>query len=542
MDVACEMEVELLHGDHLRVAAAGSAALDAKSRALRRLAQASNDVLAEVGAEGLHEADRGGALALAQRRRRNARHDNVLSVRAVLQAIEDAQLHLGLVAAVGLELAREDGHLCGEAGDRLWRLAAGNVNVARHRAQQRQRQRRERPGGLGLLSLGSRDGVTHEHGHGHGAHTSRHRRDHGRDGLSALKVDVAHQALAGLLAGIVDGVHAAVDDHCARLEPLALDKAGLADGGDEDVGLLDNAGQVGRLGVADGHRGVGPEQQLGHGAADDVAAAEHNGVLAGQLHARLLQQVHASVRRAADDRRLVFGLLREQADVGGVEAVHILGRIDEVDEGVLVNRVLRVQRQLHQDAVHVVVFVQVANGVHDLKLGRLVAQMLVLNDDADLLTRLDLLADVDGGVIAIADLHDHQLRRGVRARLEGIDVSLDRVLEGRRDGLAVDDCSHGFAESRGVRRKGGNAEVVRVVVGKHAAGVRGCGTEQRLQQHRGKRANVCTQRQSQGGKPSQRFAQRLLWQSHVSEKLFVASATVMQEKQFRSALLFCEFR
>jgi hypothetical protein len=67
-----QMQVELLHGNDLAVAAAGCATLDAKGWALRRLADAGEGDLAEVGAKGLREADGGRRLALAEGRGRDA--------------------------------------------------------------------------------------------------------------------------------------------------------------------------------------------------------------------------------------------------------------------------------------------------------------------------------------------------------------------------------------------------------------------------------------------------------------------------------------
>ena len=54
MHVACEVEVEVLHGDDLRVAAAGRAALDPEDRSERRFAQTQNRLRAD-GAEHLRE-------------------------------------------------------------------------------------------------------------------------------------------------------------------------------------------------------------------------------------------------------------------------------------------------------------------------------------------------------------------------------------------------------------------------------------------------------------------------------------------------------
>ena len=65
VEVAGEMEVDVLHRHDLGIAAAGRAALHAEGRAEARLAQAQHRLLADV-VERVGEADRGGGLALAR--------------------------------------------------------------------------------------------------------------------------------------------------------------------------------------------------------------------------------------------------------------------------------------------------------------------------------------------------------------------------------------------------------------------------------------------------------------------------------------------
>ena len=103
VDVAGEVEVEVLHRHDLRVAAAGRAALDAEDRPERRLAQAEDRPLADL-AEPLRERDGRRRLALARRRGRDRRDVDDLRVGPVAEALEGRQLDLGLVAAVQLDL------------------------------------------------------------------------------------------------------------------------------------------------------------------------------------------------------------------------------------------------------------------------------------------------------------------------------------------------------------------------------------------------------------------------------------------------------
>ena len=90
VEVAVEVEVDLLHRHDLGVAAAGAAALDPEHRAHRGLAQAQHHVLADL-AQALRERDRGGGLALAGLRRRDRRGDDQLAVGPVGQPVEDRE-------------------------------------------------------------------------------------------------------------------------------------------------------------------------------------------------------------------------------------------------------------------------------------------------------------------------------------------------------------------------------------------------------------------------------------------------------------------
>ena len=133
VDVAGEVQVEVLHREELRVAAAGGAALDAEDRAEGGLAQGEHRVHAD-GVHRLGEADGGDRLALAQRRRRDGRDVDDLAVGLVLEAVEDGHVvDLGLVATVELQLVLEDAGLLGDRLDGLHGGGLGDLDVARHR-------------------------------------------------------------------------------------------------------------------------------------------------------------------------------------------------------------------------------------------------------------------------------------------------------------------------------------------------------------------------------------------------------------------------
>ena len=116
--VAGQVEVEVLHRQHLAVAAAGRAALDPEDRPERRLADRADGPLPDR-VERHREADRDQRFPLAERRRRDPGHVDVAAVRAVLDALPDApSIDLGDVPAVRLKLVVEDAERRGDLGDR----------------------------------------------------------------------------------------------------------------------------------------------------------------------------------------------------------------------------------------------------------------------------------------------------------------------------------------------------------------------------------------------------------------------------------------
>ena len=132
VDVAREVEVQVLHRDDLREPAAGRAALDAEHRAERWLAQAEQRVLADLP-EALRERHGGGGLALPRLGRRNAGHAHELAVGRVAQAVEHPERHLRLVAPVGLELVGLQPGALGDRVDRLKLRLLRDLETALHR-------------------------------------------------------------------------------------------------------------------------------------------------------------------------------------------------------------------------------------------------------------------------------------------------------------------------------------------------------------------------------------------------------------------------
>ena len=131
VDVAGQVEVEVLHRDDLAVAAAGRSALDAEDRSERRLADVDRRPLADE-VEALGQPDRGRRLALAQRRRRDRGDDHVLASRALgLEPPDRLERDLGLGRPVQLELVIGDPEVARHVDDRTRRDGSGDLEIGR---------------------------------------------------------------------------------------------------------------------------------------------------------------------------------------------------------------------------------------------------------------------------------------------------------------------------------------------------------------------------------------------------------------------------
>ena len=105
VEIAGKMQVDVLHGHDLGIAAARRAALDPETGAERGLAQARDGLFAEP-IQRVGEAHGGGGLALAGGGRADRGHEDQPAVRFILQAVDVVQRELGLVVSVRREVLR----------------------------------------------------------------------------------------------------------------------------------------------------------------------------------------------------------------------------------------------------------------------------------------------------------------------------------------------------------------------------------------------------------------------------------------------------
>ena len=135
VNVAGEMEIELLHRNDLAVAAACRAALDAERGPLAGLANASEHLLAQVRAQRLAEADGGGGLSLAQRRGRDRGYHDIFSVGRILQPVANGEVYFGFGLAVEIQFFGKDAGLGCDLIDGKGRGGLRDFDIAGHTRQ-----------------------------------------------------------------------------------------------------------------------------------------------------------------------------------------------------------------------------------------------------------------------------------------------------------------------------------------------------------------------------------------------------------------------
>ena len=129
VDVAGEVEVDVLHRDHLGIAAAGCAALDAKDGAQGRLTEAEHGLFAQ-GAQGVGQAHAGGGLALAGGGGADGGDQDHLALLGGV--LGQMMVDFGLVAAVGDDVGLVQAQLGGDFSDGAQGSFLCNLDVRLH--------------------------------------------------------------------------------------------------------------------------------------------------------------------------------------------------------------------------------------------------------------------------------------------------------------------------------------------------------------------------------------------------------------------------
>ena len=172
------------------------------------------------------------------------------------------------------------------------------------------------------------------------------------------------------------------------------------------------------------------EQQQCHGLPDDVATAEHHGLLALERDALPLEQFDAPERRAGHQGGAA---LHQQPDVVRMEAVDILRRIDGVEDALLgVLAHARGQRRLDQDGVDGLIRIEPAHERQGFVQGGRVVETKQLGAAPGIADRLDLVANVDFRRGIAPGQHHAQPRRAAVALGERAQCAAQRLRESVR--------------------------------------------------------------------------------------------------------------
>ncbi len=130
MEVAREMQVDILHGDHLGIAASRRSPLDAENGAQRRLPQGHHHILPSQG-QRVSQTDGGSGLPFARRSGIDSRHQDELS-RLMGSFGEQVVVHLRLVLPIGLQMILADPQCLGHIRDPLGFSSLCDLNVCEH--------------------------------------------------------------------------------------------------------------------------------------------------------------------------------------------------------------------------------------------------------------------------------------------------------------------------------------------------------------------------------------------------------------------------
>ena len=130
VEVPGKVEVDVLHGHHLGIAAPGGAALYAEDGAQRGFPQGNQRILPQA-AEGVGEPDGGGGLALSGGGGVDGGDQDQLTL-APRALLEEAGVYLGLVIAVELQVLGIDAGGGGDLRDRAHLAGLGDLDVGRN--------------------------------------------------------------------------------------------------------------------------------------------------------------------------------------------------------------------------------------------------------------------------------------------------------------------------------------------------------------------------------------------------------------------------
>ena len=191
-------------------------------------------------------------------------------------------------------------------------------------------------------------------------------------------------------------VGADIDHGGAGTDPVRLDEARFAHGRNKNIGAANDFGKVACFGMANGDRGVGMHQEERHGLADDVAAAEHDGVGAFDGNLVAAKNFHTTGGSARDESGTIGD---EFAEIHGMKAVDVFVRRDSFEDTLGID--LMGKRKLDEDPVDAVVVIEVGDELKHVVGGNVGGRRVKPMGHAELFASSDFAFDVDvrGGIL-----------------------------------------------------------------------------------------------------------------------------------------------
>jgi len=241
---------------------------------------------------------------------------------------------------------------------------------------------------------------------------------------------------AALAGSVGDARGADVDDGHAGLDHVGGDKAGLPEGGDDDVGLAGDSLQVACRAVTHGDGRIAGIVLLHHQGcdrlADDVAAAEDHTAGSARRDVIAREQLHDARRGGRQIARQTY---RHAADIDGVETVDILAIVNCLDDTLF--RDVGRQRELDYKAVDSVVGIEPGDSLQKFVLGDIVLHAYQRRGEATLLASLDLVSHIGLAATVMTHKDGSQMGRAQALSLHFFYFSRDFTLDGVGNLLSV---------------------------------------------------------------------------------------------------------
>ena len=228
-------------------------------------------------------------------------------------------------------------------------------------------------GSVVISFLAGGESIFHQCCNGHRSYAAGHGGDIAAEGGYFIEFNVSFEGEAGFFSGIGQPGDADIYNNSPGFDHGGVDEFGPAEGCDDDIALKAEFTQVMGMGVADGDGaiaglGVGAEQDA-HGSADDIAAADDDGMFATGVDLIVFEEQEDAVRGGGDEGGQS---LDHFPDVDGVKAVDVFGGVDGVDDIVVGN--MPGQGQLYQDTVYVEIVVEVFDDGEETVLADIIFQ------------------------------------------------------------------------------------------------------------------------------------------------------------------------